>query len=131
MIFDSPQWLLALLALPLIAGAEVWLTGRDRDRLARLVARPLWGRVVRRPDERWRWVRLARNTLYGTGSALLTATLFTDLILSGATAVEWGYLFLTGPLYPLSHLNATAGVVIKEAIPPFSAFYRVFLCDFG
>ena len=28
-------------------------------RLARLVARPLWGRVVRRPDERWRWVRLA------------------------------------------------------------------------
>jgi Ca-activated chloride channel family protein len=58
-IFDSPQWLLALLALPLVAGAEVWFTGRDRDRLARLVARPLWGRVVRRPDERWRWIRLA------------------------------------------------------------------------
>ncbi len=59
MIFDSPRWLFALLALPLVAGAEVWLTGRDRDRLARLVARPLWGRVVRRPHERWRWIRLA------------------------------------------------------------------------
>jgi Ca-activated chloride channel family protein len=59
MIFDSPSWLLALLALPLVAAAEVWLTGRDRDRLARLVARPLWGRVVRRPHERWRWIRLA------------------------------------------------------------------------
>jgi len=57
-IFESPQWLFALLALPLVLGAEAWLTGRDRDRLARLVARPLWGRVVRRPDERWRWVRL-------------------------------------------------------------------------
>jgi Ca-activated chloride channel family protein len=58
-IFDSPRWLFALLALPLVAGAEIWLTGRDRDRLARLVARPLWGRVVRRPHERWRWIRLA------------------------------------------------------------------------
>ena len=27
--------------------------------LPRPVARPLWSRVVRRPDERWRWVRLA------------------------------------------------------------------------
>jgi Ca-activated chloride channel family protein len=57
-IFDSPQWLFALLALPVAVLAEAWLTGRDRDRLARLVARPLWGRVVRRPDERWRWIRL-------------------------------------------------------------------------
>src|SRR5881396_1003150 len=58
MIFGSPLWLLGLLALPLIAALEVWLTLRDRERVARLVARPLWARVVRRPAERWRFVRL-------------------------------------------------------------------------
>ena len=70
MIFESPQWLFALLALPLLAGAEVWLTGRDRDRLARLVARPLWARVVRRPHERWRWIRLA-FLLVGTAGVIV------------------------------------------------------------
>jgi Ca-activated chloride channel family protein len=59
LIFASPWWLLGLLALPLAAGLEVWLVRRDREGLARLVARPLWGRVVRRPAERWRWIRLA------------------------------------------------------------------------
>ncbi len=59
MIFQSPSWLLALVLLPLAAGLEIWLARRDRDRLARLVARPLWGRVVRRPAERWRLLRLA------------------------------------------------------------------------
>jgi len=72
-IFDSPQWLFALLALPLIAGAEVWLTGRDRDRLARLVARPLWSRVVRRPDERWRWIRLTLALLGVAGVVVALA----------------------------------------------------------
>ncbi len=67
MIFESPGWLFALLALPLVAAAEVWLNGRDRDRLARLVARPLWSRVVRRPAERWRWIRLALVLLGGAG----------------------------------------------------------------
>jgi Ca-activated chloride channel family protein len=59
MIFASPAWLAALVALPVLAGLEVWLARRDRDRLSRLVSRPLWGRVVRRPGARWRWVRLA------------------------------------------------------------------------
>jgi Ca-activated chloride channel family protein len=66
-IFESPRWLFALLALPLAVGLEVWLTGRDGDRLARLVARPLWGRVVRRPDERWRWIRLSLLLLGAAG----------------------------------------------------------------
>ena len=59
MIFASPAWLWALLALPLAAFLEVWLARRDRDRLSRLVSRPLWGRVVRRPADRWRPIRLA------------------------------------------------------------------------
>ncbi|MCG6920654.1 MAG: VWA domain-containing protein [Acidobacteria bacterium] len=67
MIFESPRWLFALLALPIIAAAEMWLTSRDRDRLARLVARPLWGRVVRRPHERWRWIRLSLLLLGAAG----------------------------------------------------------------
>jgi Ca-activated chloride channel family protein len=71
-IFESPQWLFALLALPLVAGAEIWLTSRDRARLARLVARPLWGRVVRRPREHWRWARLG---LYLLGAAAVVVAL--------------------------------------------------------
>jgi Ca-activated chloride channel family protein len=71
-IFDSPYWLFALLALPVLAAAEVWLTSRDRERLAGLVARPLWGRVVRRPHERWRWIRL---TLLLLGAAGLVVAL--------------------------------------------------------
>ena len=67
MIFDTPQWLFALLALPLAVLAEIWLTGRDRERLARLVARPLWDRVVRRPNERWRWIRLTLVLLGAAG----------------------------------------------------------------
>ena len=59
MIFASPGWLFALLLLPVLLALEVWLVRRDRDRLSRLVSRPLWGRVVRRPAERWRLVRLA------------------------------------------------------------------------
>jgi Ca-activated chloride channel family protein len=66
-IFDTPQWLFALLALPLAVLAEIWLTGRDRQRLARLVARPLWDRVVRRPNERWRWIRLTLVLLGAAG----------------------------------------------------------------
>ncbi len=59
MIFASPAWLLALLLLPLAAAAGLWLGSSDQRRLGRLVARPLWPRVVRRPGERWRWLRLA------------------------------------------------------------------------
>ncbi|HVO11766.1 MAG TPA: VWA domain-containing protein [Vicinamibacteria bacterium] len=59
MIFASPSWLLALLLLPLGAVVFGWLARRDRERLGRLVSRPLWGRVVRRSRERWRWLRLA------------------------------------------------------------------------
>ena len=59
MIFESPLWLFALLTLPAIALLELWLTARDHERTSRLVARPLWARVLRRPDERWRWTRLA------------------------------------------------------------------------
>ena len=60
MIFHSPAWLFALAAAAARGRArDAGWHGRDRDRLARLVARPLWGRVVRRPAERWRVVRLA------------------------------------------------------------------------
>jgi len=57
-IFASPAWLAALLVVPLLAALQVWLARRDRDRLSRLVSRPLWARVVRRPAERWQWLRL-------------------------------------------------------------------------
>jgi hypothetical protein len=63
MIFASPAWLFALLALPVLLALEAWLSRRDRDRLSRLVSRPLWARVVRGPSGRWRLARLALLTL--------------------------------------------------------------------
>src|SRR5437773_8839391 len=73
MIFETPLWFLGLLALPLVAWLEAWLTRRDRDRLARLVARPLWGRVLQRPAEPWRFVRLALVELGVLGLVLALA----------------------------------------------------------
>jgi Ca-activated chloride channel family protein len=73
MIFASPAWFFALLALPVLAGLEVWLARRDRDRLSRLVSRPLWGRVVRRPAERWRFLRLALLLLGAAGFVVALA----------------------------------------------------------
>ncbi len=73
MIFHSPAWLLALLLLPLAAGLEILLFRRDRERLARLVARPLWGRVVRRPSEHWRPIRVALALLGAAGVIIALA----------------------------------------------------------
>jgi len=73
MTFADPLWLWALLALPLLVAAELWTTGRDRRRVARLVARPLWDRVVRRPAEHWRFIRLALLMLGVTGLVLALA----------------------------------------------------------
>jgi Ca-activated chloride channel homolog len=71
--FQAPAWLLALLLLPLAAGLEAWLARRDRDRLARLVARPLWGRVVRQPQAGWRLVRLALALVGAAGVVVALA----------------------------------------------------------
>jgi Ca-activated chloride channel family protein len=72
-IFHSPAWLFGLLLLPLAAGLELLLFRRDRERLARLVARPLWGRVVRRPAERWRVVRLTLVLMGAVGVVVALA----------------------------------------------------------
>jgi Ca-activated chloride channel family protein len=73
MIFGSPLWLLGLLALPLLVLGEAWITRRDRERTARLVARPLWARVLRRPPERWRFLRLALLLVGAAGILLALA----------------------------------------------------------
>jgi len=72
-IFASPAWLWALLALPVAALLETWLAGRDRDRLSRIVSRSLWGRVVRRPGRRWRPFRLALLLVGAAGVILALA----------------------------------------------------------
>ncbi len=72
MIFERPLWLLALALVPLAAFAEAWLSRRDQARLAALVARPLWGRVVRRPGARFGSLRLA---LLLAGTSLLVVAL--------------------------------------------------------
>jgi Ca-activated chloride channel family protein len=71
-IFATPAWLAALGLLPLAGFAAVWLARRDQGRLQALVARPLWGRVVRRPAARWGVARLA---LLLAGAALVVVAL--------------------------------------------------------
>ncbi len=58
MEFAAPLWLIALAAIPVLVAVEAWCVGRDRTRTARLVARALWPKVVYRPAEGWRWVRV-------------------------------------------------------------------------
>ena len=58
MIFEAPAWLFGLLALPLAGFLAYALGRRDQQRLASLVARPLWGRVVRRPAARIQALRV-------------------------------------------------------------------------
>jgi len=73
MIFEEPLWLWALIAVPLVAGAETWATSRDRARVSRLVARALWSKVVRTPAESWRHLRLALLLIGVTGIVLALA----------------------------------------------------------
>jgi Ca-activated chloride channel family protein len=73
MVFAEPSWLWSLLALPLIAAGLLWGARRDRERTARLVARPLWTRVLRRAAEHWRYLRLALLLVGAAGVALALA----------------------------------------------------------
>jgi Ca-activated chloride channel homolog len=70
MVFAQPLWLFALLALPVVAGLEAWAVARDHARVARLVARPLWSRVLERQSPRWRPLRLSL-LLVGTAGIVL------------------------------------------------------------
>lgn len=58
MEFSTPLWLVALAAVPALLAVEAWCVRRDRERTARLVARALWPKVIERPAEWWRWLRL-------------------------------------------------------------------------
>ena len=73
MIFAEPLWLAALAALPVAALLFAWLARRDRAALDRLVARPLWGRVVRRSADRWQWLRAALLLIGAAGLVVALA----------------------------------------------------------
>ncbi len=73
MAFAQPEWLLALLAIPIGALVEAWSQRRDRARTESLVARSLWLRVLERPREMWRFVRLSLLLVGVAGIALALA----------------------------------------------------------
>ncbi|MEP0775864.1 MAG: VWA domain-containing protein [Acidobacteriota bacterium] len=73
MEFAAPLWLLLLAAIPVMLAVEAWCVRRDRERTAQLVARALWPKVMARPAEAWRWVRLALFSLAVVGLALALA----------------------------------------------------------
>jgi Ca-activated chloride channel family protein len=72
-MFAEPRWLLTLLVLPLMVALALVALRRDRERVSRLVARPLWPRVVRTPAEHWRWVRLGLLLVGAAGVVLALA----------------------------------------------------------
>jgi Ca-activated chloride channel homolog len=72
MTFATPLWLWALLLLPAIPLLAAWAGRKDEERLSRMVARPLWGRVVQRAWPRWRQLRVA---LFTAGAAALVVAL--------------------------------------------------------
>jgi Ca-activated chloride channel family protein len=73
MVFAEPWWLVAFLALPMLAAFEAWAVRRDHARVARLVARPLWSRVLERRSPRWRPLRLGLLLLGTAGLVLALA----------------------------------------------------------
>lgn len=73
MSFASPAWLYGLLLLPLLAAVEWWALRRDAERVALLVARPLWPRVARQHHPAWRWLRLSLVLLGAAGVVLALA----------------------------------------------------------
>jgi Ca-activated chloride channel family protein len=73
MIFASPLWLWVLLLVPVIPWLEGWAARRDQERLSRVVARALWGRVLDGPKSRWRPARVALLTLAAAGLVLALA----------------------------------------------------------
>ncbi len=73
MTFAAPACLWLLLVVPLLLLAEGWLVRRDRSRLARLVARPLWGKVLLQPAPFWRWLRLSLLALATAAFSLALA----------------------------------------------------------
>lgn len=73
MTFLHPHafWLLLVVALlPLV---EEWTTRRDRGRLGGMVDAALWPKVVRRPRERWRRVRMVLLVLGGAAFVVALA----------------------------------------------------------
>lgn len=73
MNFAAPLWLLLLVGIPVLLAVEAWCVRRDRERTAQLVARALWPKVVARPAEAWRWVRLGLFSLAVAGLAIALA----------------------------------------------------------
>ncbi len=73
MELSTPLWLVALAAIPALLAVEAWCVRRDRTRTARMVARVLWPRVVQRPAEGWRWIRLGLVSVGVAGLALALA----------------------------------------------------------
>jgi Ca-activated chloride channel family protein len=112
MIFASPLWLLALLTLPALLALEVWATRRDRERTARLVSRALWVRVLRRPPEHWRFLRLGLLLL---GAACLVLAL---------ARPQWGIVREKVEREGVDVVLAldTSGSMATEDVPPSRMF---------
>jgi Ca-activated chloride channel family protein len=73
MIFAAPLWLWVLLLVPLVPWLAAWAGRRDEERVARVVSRALWARVLVRPWPRWRYVRVALLSVAATGIVLALA----------------------------------------------------------
>jgi len=73
MVFASSGWLWALCLVPLTALLGWVAARRDSDRVAHLVARALWPRVVRRDADSWRAIRVGLVVVGVLGTVLALA----------------------------------------------------------
>jgi Ca-activated chloride channel family protein len=73
MVFAASGWLWSLLLVPLMAGIGVAAARHDANRVARLVARALWPRVVRRDAGYWPGIRLTLALVGAVGMVLALA----------------------------------------------------------
>src|SRR6266446_8829197 len=73
MIFAAPMWLWVLLLVPLVPWLAAWAARRDEERVARVVSRALWARVLVRPWPRWRYVRVVLLSVAAIGIVLALA----------------------------------------------------------
>jgi signal transduction histidine kinase len=117
LLFGCGYWsasqLLACLA-PDAAGADFWFRA---GALGWVFIGPLALHVFMDAlSDTRRSLRRVRGLLYAASAVLLALTFATDLVVRGVRPVAWGFWIEVGPVYALTHLNATIGVGLAAAI---------------
>jgi signal transduction histidine kinase/integral membrane sensor domain MASE1/ActR/RegA family two-component response regulator len=109
----------------------LWLTWWSGDGVGALVVTPLILSWVEKPVERWRGLRIIEFVLLLTFLALLSATIYTNLLLDTGVARPWGHVaipvlvwvaFRFGPRGVSTAIAALSAIAIWGTIHGFGGF---------